>query len=42
VDVDAVCGGEWGQSRNGFIRWGGSHQREGAVMGFVIPIALGA
>jgi len=22
VDPDAVCGGEWGRSKNGCIRWG--------------------
>ena len=28
-----VWGGDWGQSRDGCIRWGGDRRREGAILG---------
>ena len=40
MDPDAVWGGEWGRSRDGYIRLGRSAQREGAVLGVFHPIGL--
>jgi len=33
LDLDAILGPEWGQSRDGCIRWGGDCQREVAGLG---------
>jgi len=33
MDPDAIWYGEWDQSRDGFIRWGGDCRKEGAVLG---------
>ena len=32
-DLDAVWGGEWDQSRDGYIRWGGDHRRRKGSFG---------